>query len=30
MKGENYSKAEIVIGRVGIEQTPPKPENEFN
>ncbi|PWB68645.1 hypothetical protein C3F09_11265 [candidate division GN15 bacterium] len=30
MKGENYSKAEIVIGRVSFEQTPPKPEHEFD
>ena len=26
MKSENYSRAEIVIGRVGAEQTPPKRE----
>lgn len=30
MKGENYSKAEIEVGRVGLEQTPPDPKNEFN
>jgi hypothetical protein len=30
MKGENYSKADIVVGRVGIEQIPPDPRNEFN
>jgi len=30
MKGENYSKADIVIGRVGIEQTPPDPRVEFD
>lgn len=30
MKGENYSRAEIVIGRVGIEQTPPDPKAEFD
>ena len=30
MKGENYSRADIVEGRVGAEQTPPKPENEFD
>jgi hypothetical protein len=26
MKGENYSRADIVVGRVGAEQTPPKRE----
>jgi hypothetical protein len=26
MKSENYSRAEIVAGRVGVEQTPPKRE----
>jgi hypothetical protein len=26
MKGENYAKADIVAGRVGAEQTPPKSE----
>ena len=30
MKGENYSRADIVAGRVGAEQTPPKPEHEFD
>jgi hypothetical protein len=30
MKGESYRQAEVVIGRVGIEQTPPKPEHEFD
>jgi hypothetical protein len=30
MKGENYSRAEIVAGRVGAEQVPPKPEYEFD
>jgi len=30
MKGENYSKADIVAGRVGIEQTPPDPKVEFD
>ena len=29
MKGESYMRADIVPGRVGIEQTPPKPEYEF-
>lgn len=28
-KGENYTKAEIVIGRVGPEQTPADPQHEF-
>jgi hypothetical protein len=26
VKAENYAKAEIVVGRVGAEQTPPKRE----
>jgi hypothetical protein len=30
MKGENYSRAEIAIGRVGLDQPPPDPKNEFN
>lgn len=30
MKGESYARAEIVIGRVEFDQTPPKPENEFD
>ncbi len=30
MKGENYSRAEIVAGRTGLEQVPPKPEYEFD
>lgn len=30
MKGENYTKAEIVLGRVGIEQIPANPANEFD
>ena len=30
MKGENYSRADIVAGRTGFEQTPPKPEYEFD
>lgn len=30
MKGENYTRAEIVAGRTGLEQTPPKPEFEFD
>jgi len=30
MKGENYSKADIEVGRVGIEQTTPDPRVEFD
>ena len=30
MKGENYSRADIAIGRVGIEQAPPEPKAEFD
>jgi len=30
MKGENYSKADIEVGRVGIEQVPPDPKVEFD
>ena len=30
MKGENYSRADIEVGRVGIEQTPPDPRYEFD
>jgi hypothetical protein len=30
MKGESYMRADVVAGRVGIEQTPPKPEYEFD
>jgi hypothetical protein len=30
MRGENYAKADIVAGRVGAEQTPPDPKNEFD
>lgn len=30
MKGESYVKADIVIGRVGFEQTPPDRANEFD
>jgi len=30
MKGENYSKADIQAGRVGIDQTPPDPKVEFD
>ena len=28
MKGESYARADIVIGRVGPDQTPPEPANE--
>jgi len=30
MKGENYSRADIVVGRVGIVQTPADPKVEFD
>jgi hypothetical protein len=30
MKGESYARAEIVTGRVGAEQTPADPNNEFD
>lgn len=30
MKGESYAKGEIVIGRVGAEQTPANPKYEFD
>jgi hypothetical protein len=30
MKGENYSKADIAIGRVGLDQTAPDPRVEFD
>ena len=30
MKGESYNRADIAIGRVGSEQTPPDPKFEFN
>jgi hypothetical protein len=30
MKGENYSRADIQIGRIGLEQTPPDPRYEFD
>jgi hypothetical protein len=30
MKGENYSKADIEAGRVGLDQTPPDPKVEFD
>ena len=30
MKGESYARADIAIGRVGLDQTPPAPANEFD
>jgi hypothetical protein len=30
MKGENYSRADIVVGRVGLDQTPADPKVEFD
>lgn len=30
MKGENYARAEIVAGRVGLDQTPADPKYEFD
>jgi hypothetical protein len=30
MKSENYARAEVVIGRVGLDQTPPVPRHEFD
>ncbi len=30
MKGENYSRAAIAVGRVGLEQTPPEARAEFD
>jgi hypothetical protein len=30
IKGENYSRADIVVGRVGFDQTPANPKNEFD
>ncbi len=30
MKGESYARADIEVGRVGIEQTPPEPKAEFD
>ena len=30
MKGENYMRADIVAGRVGLEQTPPDSKYEFD
>lgn len=30
MKGENYSRADIRIGRVGLDQTDPDPKHEFD
>lgn len=30
MKGENYAKADIAVGRIGPDQAPPDPRNEFD
>ncbi|MBI3872028.1 MAG: hypothetical protein HY304_03000 [candidate division Zixibacteria bacterium] len=30
MKGESYARADIVVGRVGLDQTPPEPKYEFD
>jgi hypothetical protein len=30
MKGENYAKADIAVGRVGLDQAPADPKNEFD
>jgi len=30
MKGENYAKAQVQVGKVTLEQTPPDPANEFD
>jgi len=30
MKGESYARADVEIGRVGLEQTPADPKNEFD
>ena len=30
MKGESYNRADIVVGRIGLEQTPPDPRFEFD
>jgi len=30
MKGESYARADIAIGRVGLDQTPPDPKAEFD
>ncbi|MBI1850983.1 MAG: hypothetical protein HYR85_11615 [Planctomycetes bacterium] len=30
MKGESYAKADIAVGRVGLDQTPPDPKVEFD
>ena len=30
MKGESYAKADIEVGRVGLEQVPPDPRVEFD
>lgn len=30
MKGESYARADIAVGRVGLDQTPPEPKAEFD
>jgi hypothetical protein len=30
MKGESYNRADVVVGRIGLEQTPPDPRYEFD
>ena len=30
MKGESYARAEVVIGRIGLDQAPPVPRDEFD
>lgn len=30
MKGENYARADVAVGRVGVDQTPPEPKYEFD
>ena len=30
MKGESYNRAEVVVGRIGVDQTPPNPKFEFD
>jgi hypothetical protein len=30
MKGESYARADIEVGRVGLDQTPPNPKFEFD
>lgn len=30
MKGESYNRADVVVGKIGLEQTPPDPRYEFD